>query len=493
MENKLDLKKNQIKPETEIKNNSFSYNQFILHYVHLTKDLIDGIIIGSELKGITSLGDEAIQEFINLADQTRGIIGPNKIITYAADWSEYHSHNGNFHMDNLWAAKNIDVVGIDAYFPLTNNQNYSSNPTKEEIKAGWTSGEGYDYFYSDPNKEHKIYYDSPKYAWKNIDYWWNNYHINLDGHQTKWLPQMKPIWFTEYGFPSVHNATNMPNIFYNPASQDSGLPIYSNGSIDLNLQRIAIEATLEQWKNSPMVQQLFLWCYDARPYPYFPILRHIWSDSDLWIYGHWVNGKLGKCLLARILENLLSRVSLDDIKINTEQIFQSIDGFIINNNQTILESIEILQQSYFFDVIERQNEIKFLTRGTKSALVIPEGEILLINNEVQLKITKPDIFDLPASISLNFISNLNDYEVRTVQINKDDVMINLESGKIQPRKISNDILNIDLPIIITIAQAEAIANSMLHNLHYSADNYEINLPLKYVYLESSDVIRVKRE
>ncbi|MCC8483962.1 MAG: glycoside hydrolase TIM-barrel-like domain-containing protein [Rickettsia endosymbiont of Labidopullus appendiculatus] len=29
---------------------------------------------------------------------------------------------------------------------------------------------------------------------------------------------MKPIWFTEFGFPSVDGCSNQPNVFYDPSS-----------------------------------------------------------------------------------------------------------------------------------------------------------------------------------------------------------------------------------------------------------------------------------
>jgi hypothetical protein len=48
-----------------------SYNDFIEHYAHLSKEYIDGIIIGSELKGLThgKYSDIAITELRHLAYQ----------------------------------------------------------------------------------------------------------------------------------------------------------------------------------------------------------------------------------------------------------------------------------------------------------------------------------------------------------------------------------------------------------------------------------------
>lgn len=121
---------------------------------------------------------------------------------------------------------------------------------------------------------------------------------------TDWVPQSKPIWFTEYGFPSVNRAANQPNVFIDPKSSESFAPYYSNRSVDRVQQRAAIEATEEFWAdpaNNPvspvyggrMVERLFLWTWDARPYPWFPALTRVWSDGENYRLGHWIQGKVG--------------------------------------------------------------------------------------------------------------------------------------------------------------------------------------------------------
>jgi type IV secretory pathway ATPase VirB11/archaellum biosynthesis ATPase len=49
----------------------------------------------------------------------RVALGSGVVVTYAADWSEYHSVNGYYHLDPLWISPNIDVVCIDNYLPVT--------------------------------------------------------------------------------------------------------------------------------------------------------------------------------------------------------------------------------------------------------------------------------------------------------------------------------------------------------------------------------------
>ena len=37
----------------------------------------------------------------------------------------------------------------------------------------------------------------------------------------------------------------------------------------------------------------FIWAWDARPYPFFPGNRDLWSDGENYGRGHWLNGRVG--------------------------------------------------------------------------------------------------------------------------------------------------------------------------------------------------------
>ena len=105
----------------------------VLHYAHLAVVAggVDSFLIGSELRGITTLRDGAgaypfVEQLVELASDVRGVLGPATKLTYAADWSEYFGHqpadgSGDvfFHLDPLWAHDAIDAVGIDNYMPLS--------------------------------------------------------------------------------------------------------------------------------------------------------------------------------------------------------------------------------------------------------------------------------------------------------------------------------------------------------------------------------------
>ncbi len=396
------------------------YNEFILHYANLVKDHVDAFVIGSELIGLTKIRDgnkfPAVDELVKLAREVKKVVGKNVLVTYAADWSEYHHTKGGwFNLDPLWASDDIDFVGIDAYFPATDS--ISSIITPEELKNGWQSGEGYDYYidYTN-NSKHPL---KPEYAWKNIRYWWKNTHKNPDGSITQWKPFSKPVWFTEFGFPSIDKATNQPNVFFDPKCIDGGVPRNSNGVVDFAIQRKAIRAFIEYWQKEEYIGQMFLWTWDARPYPAWPH-ANFWKDGNLWEKGHWVNNKFGAINLSSILLEISNKCDIDIDHIDTDTIDETIEGFVLSNQITALNAINILRSSYFFDICaNNQHLITFQKRGTKQEITINSDEcVKLSDNNFIEEIEIPKEITLSA-INLHFISYHSDYNPAHVYVNNE--------------------------------------------------------------------------
>ena len=63
---------------------------------------------------------------------------------------------GWYNLDPLWACDAIDVIGIDAYFPLTDTE--SCEDLIEKAIEGWDSGECYDYYYEDEARTKRPHY-----------------------------------------------------------------------------------------------------------------------------------------------------------------------------------------------------------------------------------------------------------------------------------------------------------------------------------------------
>ncbi|MDE3060247.1 MAG: glycoside hydrolase TIM-barrel-like domain-containing protein, partial [Pseudomonadota bacterium] len=464
-------------------NKTNGYNAFITHYANLVAGHVDAFIIGSELKGLTSVTDTpgnypAVSQLVTLAATVKGILGGGVTVTYGADWSEYHHSTGGwYNLDPLWASSNIDVIGIDAYFPLTDAPQNGYDIAG--AIAGWTSGEGYDWYYSDPARTIKVNL-TPPYAWKNIAWFWNNYHVNPDNTTTSWVPASKKIWFTEFGYPSVDGATNQPNIFYDPLSSGSAFPYHSRGRVDFLAQRVGLTATLIQWAGSSMIERMFVWTWDARPFPYWPDLTAVWSDGGDWQTGHWVQGKLGTSSLASILTDVCLRAGLQAADIDVSQIYDLAEGFVISGAQTYRDTIEALQAAYFFDVVESDNVLKFVPRGGAFVQSIDESNLVPGNsrgaNELFL-VTRAQEVELPKRVNVVYMTRLSNYQTAT-QYSQRQVTSSLET------------MTINLPIVCDDQIAKSIADISLFSLWMGRTTFQFNLPVRYAQLEPSDVISV---
>ncbi|HCR86352.1 MAG TPA: hypothetical protein DIV86_06705, partial [Alphaproteobacteria bacterium] len=436
-------------------NRTNGYNNFILHYANLTEGLVDAFLIGSELKSLTSINNgsgvyPAVDEFIDLADQVKTIMGSTTKISYAADWSEYHSKDGIYYMDKLWADENIDFVGIDAYFPILDEP---QDPTynKQNVINGWQSGEGYDWYYTNPERTIKANL-SAAYAWKNIEYWWSNYHYNLGAVQTDWVPQSKKIWFTEYGFPAVDGALNQPNIFYNPEANDGGLPYHSKGYTDFLAQRLGIEATEEFWLGSEMIEKKFLWAYDARPYPYWPELKEVWADGNVWAKGHWVNGKLGSAFVDEAILEIANKCGITSEKLDTNNARQVLDGFVINTSSSAEKLIEYLQTAFLIDRIETENKLKFRIKGKENIIEISEDDFAEIENFVEYKMSEKAYSKIPTEIIFNYISKENSF------------LVSNQKSRIENSEFDTK-LEISLPLVMNDIIAKNTAITILSEEH----------------------------
>ena len=459
------------------------YNVFITTYATLVNGLVDAFIIGSELKGLTKVTDTvgnypAVNQLVSLAASVRTILGSSVKLTYAADWSEYHHTDGGwYNLDPLWASSNIDVIGIDAYFPLTDGPQtgYDINA----VIAGWTSGEGYDWYYTDTARTIKASLSAP-YAWKNIGWFWNNTHTNPDSSTTAWVPNSKKIWFTEIGFPSVDGATNQPNVFYDPLSSASAFPYNSKGRVDFLAQRVGLSAAYAQWAGSSMIERMFVWAWDARPFPYWPDLNAVWTDGVDWQTGHWVQGKLGTSSLSAILQDICARSGLAPSDVDVSKMYNQTEGFIINRQQTLRSTIEILQTAYFFDTVESGDVLKFIPRGGSAVASIGEDSLVLKDAQHGgecFAITRAQEIELPKRINIVYLSRLLNYQTAT-QHSQREVTSSLE------------IHTIDLPIVCTDQMAKTVADVALFSGWMARTGFNFSLPVRYACLEPADVITV---
>jgi hypothetical protein len=93
------------------------YSEWIVLLAAASRDA-DGFVVGTELDRTLHFENEWRAVIARVREQTRAPL------TYAANWTDYHRVP-------FWDA--LDVIGIQAYFPLTDKTSYR----EEDIRNGW--------------------------------------------------------------------------------------------------------------------------------------------------------------------------------------------------------------------------------------------------------------------------------------------------------------------------------------------------------------------
>lgn len=505
------------------------YRAMILHYANLcqTAGGVDGFIIGSELIGLTTSRSAAgtypaVTQLMTLADDVKAIVGSGTKVGYAADWSEqvHESPQGYwFHLDPLWAKSSIDFVGIDNYLPLSDwrdggghlDYNGATGPTSEfdlnYLRSQIEGGEYFDYYYASyANRVTQTRtpitdgaYGKP-WMFKRKDFrsWWSNQHFNRpggvqSGSPTAWVPYSKPIWFTEIGCPCVDKGTNQPNVFYDPKSSESVFPYFSRGTRDDFISRVYNETMLAYWRDNSPTQpgnpsnkmiahnNIFVWTWDARPYPDYPARSNVWTDGALWNYGHWLTGRIDAVPLARLVAALCRDAGLLDSEFDTQGLYGPgalVRGYVLNDMMTPRDAIQSLASAYLFDAYESQGRIVFTLRSNVKQISISD-DLFVIDDTDQtgMYITRGQETELPSSVKISFIDESNDYQVAATD------------GKTS-KGYSQANEELTLPVVLTMAYVRSLADSIVQQAWVSRERGEVRLPPSLLALDSGDVITI---
>lgn len=499
------------------------YRRMILHYANLAVSAggVDAFLIGSELKGLTRVRSAsgvypAVTALATLAADVKTIVGEDTLVTYGADWTEYGAHvvdggasEVRFPLDALWASAAIDAIGIDYYAPLSDwrdtpdhfdRANASSIYDRSYLVSNLDGGEAYDFYYADDAGRAaqarlpitdglgKPWTFRQKDLW---NFWSQPHHERVGGEElaspTAWIPESKPIWLTEVGCPAVDKGANQPSVFPDPKSATGGTPHFSSGRRDDLIQRRYLETVANAFAEDsvlnpvssvyggPMVDpaSLYMWTWDARPYPVFPAATDVWSDGPNWETGHWLIGRLGSAQL----EGLVTAICADagSGAIDASALGDGPDGYIIDRPMPPRAAIEPLALAYAFDAAEQGGTLTFRPRGGAPVVELGEDDLVLPREGAPARLVRMQESELPREIAIGFSDLGADYR-------RAAAMSRRLAGA------SSRSLRADVAIATNDAAAERRAEIWLQDLWAGREGANFSLPLSLLALAPGDVV-----
>ena len=508
--------------------NEWTFRRFVLHCANLAKAAggVDAFLLGSELRGLTTARSAAatypfVAALASLAADVKTTLGSGTKVSYGADWSEYFGHHPDdgsgdvyFHLDPLWASSSVDFVGIDSYMPLSDWRDgdshldaadWDSGRDTDYLKANIAGGEDYDWYYaSDADRDAQVrtpITDGTGKPWvfraKDLVGWWSNAHYNRPGGvealtATAWVPQSKPIWFTEVGCPAVDKGANQPNVFPDPKSSASGLPYYSSGARDDQMQRRFIAAVEQYWNpasdgyaagsnptssvyHAPMIalDAIHWWTWDARPYPAFPLLTDVWSDGANWETGHWLSGRLGSAAADALVTAVLADYGIASASVG--DLDGVVDGFLISDTVSARSALEPLSNLLFFEAFESGDVVKIVRRGRRSMATFTSDDLVEESGKTILTITRAQETELPAEIAISFSDVLADYRASSVSSRR------LVTGSARSSST-------DTGAVMSYAVATGLADAALQDAWAGRETFALALPQRALAVEPADVV-----
>ncbi len=490
----------------------WGFRRFVKHVASLgaTAGGVEAIVMGSELRGLTTLRSgpgvyPMVAALRGLAAEVRAIL-PEARISYGADWSEYFGHHADdgvwFHLDPLWSDGNIDFIGIDWYAPLTDWRDGEAHLDRglaesiydpDYLKSRIRGGEGFDWYYaSDGDREAQArtaiidtaYGEDWVFRPKDVLGWWSSPHHDRPGgvraaSATAWVPGSKPVRFIEIGCAAIDKGPNAPNRFLDPKSSESAVPYFSSGERDDRAQRAYLTAFYDYYNdtsNNPgMVTDMAVWCWDARPYPWFPQTSDVWGDTASWRTGHWLNGRVGTGEAANLIVEIAGQAGIAAETLDLSEVSGTVDGYVMEQPMAAGDALSPVLAYLGLEVAERGPGLSFIGAGHGVDAEVAAGDLAYHDRSPVM--ARRDLVEVPASLTLRCYDADHDDQIQMVTIRRDDV-----GGGSQ--------VSIEAPLVLTQAQAIDYAGYVLGQAQGVRGTVTVDVdPLLVLRVETGDGVR----
>ena len=220
--------------------------------------------------------------------------------------------------------------------------------------------------------------------------------------------------------------------------------------------------------------RIFIWAWDARPYPHFPALDNVWSDGVNYSLGHWLNGRIGAVPLGSLIVSVCASYGFTEVDAGAVE--GLVDGFVIDRGLSVRDALEGLLAAYGIDVVESAGTLRFFMRSRASVIDIAIATLVEADpREPLYALTRAQETELPAALKLNYVESGLDYRSAAVE------------AKRQGGSSLRDV-RLDLPCAVDQAQAQIRAEVGLQESWAARQGAELIVPPSLYQLEAGDVL-----
>ncbi|MBK1636913.1 baseplate multidomain protein megatron [Rhodovulum adriaticum] len=306
---------------------------------------------------------------------------------------------------------------------------------------------------------------------------------------TGWVPQGKPIWFTELGCPAVDKGTNAPNLFHDPNSSESAFPPFSTGARDDLIQQQYLRAVLGYWADpqvnpvsevygGPMVDlsRAHVWTWDARPFPEFPTSTAVWADGANYARGHWLTGRANAQPLEAVISEICRKAGVTALDLDGVQ--GLVRGYVVAENASARAALQPLMLAHGLEAAERDGRLVFFKRDGRSDHIVSPDALAVTDGQAgeAEHFRSPDA-ETAGRVRLVFAEAEGAYETRAVEA-------------ILPDEVGGSVTSSEMPLVMARGEAQAIVSRWLAEARVARDRVRLALPPSAHAVGAGDVIRL---
>jgi hypothetical protein len=157
-------------------------------------------------------------------------------------------------------------------------------------------------------------------------------------------------------------------------------------------------------------ERMYLWTWDARPYPAFPALTDIWADGPNHRNGHWLTGRLGGAASDELARAIAADHGVD---LSAEPAAPLVGGLVLNTTTTAREALEPLMAASGLSLRNHAGSLRLgvARRGVVTTL---DAESLVAGDGPTLSRRRVDPAEAPGRLALTYLDRERDYLMGTV-------------------------------------------------------------------------------